>query len=84
MDKSTRLVVLVGETTNESEWVDWEIQTFYDKKKKLRGNTVKHLIAMRLRGQKKATLPKAVTDLSIKRINWNPDAFAEWLDTDLN
>lgn len=84
MDKSSRLVVLVGEHTHESEWIDWEIRTFYDKKKKLRGNTVKRLIAMRLRGQKKATLPKAVIDLSIKRINWNPDKFSEWLDTDIN
>lgn len=84
LDKSTMLVVLVGESTHESDWVDWEIRTFYDKKKKHPGNTAKRLIAMKLKGQKKAKLPKAVLDLNIRTINWNPDAFGEWLDTDIN
>jgi hypothetical protein len=78
------LVVLVGESTHESEWVDWEIRTFYDKKKKHPGMTSRRLIAMRLRGHRKAKLPKAVLDLGIRSINWNPDAFSDWLDTDIN
>ena len=82
--KSTRLVVLVGETTHKSQWVNWEIRTFFDEKKKLRGTTQRRLIAMRLSRHKKATLPKAVLDMGIRAINWNPDAFADWLDTDLN
>lgn len=84
LDKSTRLVILVGESTHESDWVDWEIRTFYDKKKKHPGNTAKRLIAMRLKGHKKAKLPKAVLDLGIRAINWNPEAFSEWLDINLN
>lgn len=84
LDKSTRLVVLIGETTHESEWVDWEIRTFYDKKKKHPGKPTRRLIAMRLRGHRKAKLPKAVTDLGIQAINWNPETFSEWLDTDIN
>ena len=84
LDKSTRLVVLVGETTKESDWVDWEIRTFFDKKKKLPGKTARRLIAMRLKGHRKAKLPKAVTALGVRAINWNPDAFAAWLDTNLN
>ncbi len=83
-DKSTRLVVLVGETTHKSQWVNWEIRTFFDEKKKLRGTTQKRIVAMRLSGHKKATLPKAVLELGIQAINWNPDAFADWLETDLN
>lgn len=79
------MVVLIGESMHESEWVDWEIRTFYDKKKKYSGRTSRRLIAMRLRGgHRKANLPKAMLDLDILAINWNPDAFAEWLDTDLN
>lgn len=83
-DKSTRLVVLVGETTHKSQWVNWEIRTFFDQKKKLRGTTQRRLIAMRLSGHKKDKLPKAVLELGIHAINWNPDAFADWLDRDLN
>jgi hypothetical protein len=84
LDKSTRLVVLVGETTHENEWVDWEIRTFYAKKEKHPEKTARRLIAMRLRGHKKAKRPQAVVDLGVKTINWNPEAFSEWLDTDIN
>ena len=84
LDKSTRLVILVGESTSESDWIDWEIRTFYDKKKKHPGKTANRLIAMRLKGHRKAKLPKAVTDLDVRAINWNPDKFSEWLDIDIN
>ena len=39
---------------------------------------------MRLRGHRKAKLPKAVLNLGIGTINWNPEAFSDWLDTNLN
>jgi len=84
LDKATRMVILVGETTSKSQWVNWEIRTFYDKKKKHPGETERRLVAMRLKGRRKAKLPKAVLDLGIQSINWNPEAFSDWLDTNLN
>lgn len=83
-DKSTRMVILVGETTHESQWVNWEIRTFFDRKKGHPGSTSRRLIALRLKGNRKAKLPKAVLDLGIHTIKWDPDAFAGWLGTDLN
>jgi len=83
LDKATRMVILVGETTHESQWVNWEIRTFFDKKKKHPGKTEERLIAMRLKGHRKAKLPKAVPKLGIRAINWNPQAFSDWLDTNL-
>jgi len=84
LDKATRMVILVGETTHESQWVNWEIRTFFDKKKKLLGKTEGRLIVMRFKGHRKAKLPKAVLNLGIRAINWNPEAFSGWLDTNLN
>lgn len=83
-DKSTRMVILIGETTHNSQWVNWEIRTFFDKKKGHPGKTSRRLIALRLKGHRKAKLPKAVLDLGIQAINWDPEAFVDWLDTDLN
>jgi len=84
LDKATRMVILIGETTNESQWVNWEIRTFFDRKKKHPGKTARRLIAMRLKGHRKTKLPKAVLNLGIQAINWNPEAFSDWLNTNLN
>lgn len=83
-DKSTRLVILVGETTHKSQWVNWETRTFFDEKKEHPGKTSRRMIALKLKGHRNAQVPKAVLDLGIQAINWNPNAFTDWLDTDLN
>ena len=31
LEKATRMVVVVGEFTQQSNWVTWEIQSFYDR-----------------------------------------------------
>ena len=68
LDRATRSTILVGETTHESAWVNWEIRTFFDKKKKHPGKTERRLIAMRLKGHRKAKLPKAVLDLGMPTV----------------
>ena len=72
LDRATKMVILVGETTHESRWVDWEIRTFFDKKKKYPGKTQRRLLAMKLRGHKKATMPNAVFDLGIQSNELEP------------
>ena len=83
-DRATKMVILVGETTHRSQWVNWEIRTFFDNKKKYPGRTQSRLMAMKLRGQRKATLPKAVQDLGIQVMNWNPGNLSSWLETNPN
>src|SRR5256885_17099529 len=34
-DRASKLVVLIGEETHASEWVDWEVNAFYRLKKTL-------------------------------------------------
>jgi hypothetical protein len=84
LDKATKMVILVGETTHKSQWVDWEIRTFFDKKKKSPGRTQRRLMVMKIRGHRKVTLPKAVQDLGIQVMNWNPGNLSSWLETNPN
>ena len=83
-DKATKLIVLVGDSTHKSYWVNWEIRTFYDRKKKLAGKTTKRIMAMKLKGCEKSLIPKALKGRSIQPMNWNPDKLIEWLDANPN
>lgn len=80
-DKATKMVVIVGESTHESQWINWEIRTFHDRKKKYPGKTINRIRAMKLKGCHDAILPKAIKDLSIPAMNWDLKAFYSWLIT---
>ena len=75
------MVVIIGESTHKSQWVKWEIRTFYDKKKSLPGKTNKRIRAMKLKGCHDAILPKTIKDLAIPAMNWDLNAFYHWLIT---
>jgi len=81
LDKATKMVVIVGEYTHKSQWVNWEIRTFYDKKRKYPGKTKNRIRAMKLKGYHDAILPKAFKDLGIPAMNWDLKAFINWLVT---
>ncbi len=84
-DNSSKLVVLIGPRTTSSEWVDWEIKTFYNMKKPLSGdNTWKRIRGMKLKGHDSAEIPSALYDRSTKVLNWDPEALDKWLDIDTN
>ena len=84
LDKATKMVVLVGDSTHTSYWVNWEIRTFYDKKKKLRGKTKKRIRAMKLKGCQSPLLPKALKGRSTGPMNWDPVALNSWFDENPN
>ncbi len=84
LERATKMVILVGESTHKSQWVNWEIRTFFDKKKKYPDRTKGRLMAMKIRGHRKVTLPKAIQDLGIQVMNWNPGNLSSWLETNPN
>ena len=84
LDKATRMVVLVGNSTHKSYWVNWEIRRFYEMKKLLSGKTRKRIRAMKLKGCENSNLPKALKDLSVQIMNWNLTALNRWLDENPN
>jgi hypothetical protein len=83
-DRASKLVVLIGDGTHSSEWVAWEINTFYALKEKLSAaNTWKRIRGMTLKGSEQATIPAALfSGRSTQWLAWNPEALDQWLDAD--
>jgi len=82
-DKASRLVVLIGPDTANSDWVDWEIKTFYSMKSKLsEDKTWKRIQGMKLKEQDNATIPGALVNRATKTMTWDPEALDKWFDTD--
>lgn len=82
-ENASKLVVLIGSNTADSEWVDWEVKTFYNMKKDLSGeNTWKRIRGMRLKGHEHSATPQALYERSTKVMDWDPDALDKWLDLD--
>jgi hypothetical protein len=83
-ERASKLVVLIGDSTHESDWVDWEVKTFYDMKEELSGDkTWKRIRGMTLKGSAGATVPSALGNRrSTKVLAWDPEALDKWLDTD--
>ena len=82
-ERASKLVVLIGDDTHTSEWVDWEIKTFYEMKKQLLAdNTWKRIRGMKLKGSQGATLPAALVQRSTKHLEWDSEAVDKWLDAD--
>ena len=85
-DRASKLVVLIGDRTHASEWVDWEVRTFYDMKRPLSGeNTWKRIRGMKLKGSDNAAMPNALMNgRSTMPLNWDPEALDKWLDENPN
>lgn len=82
-DRASKLVVLIGDDTHTSAWVEWEINTFYQMKAVLSGDkTWKRIRGMKLKGSDKATVPGALGDRSTKVLEWDPETLDKWLDAD--
>lgn len=83
-DRASRLVVLIGDNTHNSAWVNWEINTFYELKEPLSGgNTWKRIRGMTLKGSEQANIPNALYNgRSTQWLSWDPEALDKWLDID--
>ncbi len=83
LERASKLVVLIGNDTHASAWVDWEINTFYAMKEEISGdNTWQRIRGMKLKGADQATVPGALGDRSTKVLAWDPETLDKWLDLD--
>jgi len=81
LEACSRLVVLVGDDTHSSLWVDWEIRVFHDMKYSTSGDrTWKRIRAMRLKGSRGGLPAALLNGRSTKELDWDPDALDRWLD----
>lgn len=85
-DRASKLVVLIGDYTHQSEWVDWEIRTFYELKQAVSGeNTWKRIRGMKLKGSDNAMMPNALMNgRSTQPLLWDPEGLDKWLDQNPN
>jgi hypothetical protein len=83
-DRASKLVVLIGGNTHNSEWVSWEINKFYEMKEKVsKQNTWKRIRGMTLKGSDSAIIPDALMNgRSTQWLAWDPDTLDKWLDLD--
>jgi hypothetical protein len=81
---ASKLVVLIGDDTHNSDWVEWEIDTFIEMKTPLSSEkTWKRIRGMKLKGCDNATMPSALMNgRSTKELTWDPEALDKWLDQD--
>ncbi len=84
-DRASKLVVLIGDATHASAWVDWEINAFYALKEPLsKENTWKRIRGMLLKGSEQAVVPNALYNgRSTQWLAWDPEALDKWLDVAL-
>lgn len=83
---ASKLVVLIGQNTHKSEWVEWEVDTFFEMKKQVSGEkTWRRIRGMFLKGSDSALMPSSLMNgKSTKQMPWDPDALDKWLDQDPN
>jgi hypothetical protein len=82
-DKCSKLVVLIGDNTHASDWVEWEVNTFFRIKNQVSGqNTWKRIRGMTLKGSRGAKITAALGGQSTKVLAWDPEALDKWLDQD--
>lgn len=74
ISRASVTVCLISEKTYTSEWVNWELEESHKK-----GNKI---IAMALKGVKKAVLPKLIRELGLKFYEWNPDYLNQLIQED--
>jgi len=65
MEASSMVVVFVGKTTHDCEWVDWEIRESLD--------MGKFMMALRLSDERSLRMPKALREHRVKLLSWNQD-----------
>lgn len=84
LEKATKMVVVVGEFTHRSNWVNWEIQSFYDRYNSKSGDGDKRIIAIYVRDTDDIKLLKILRTCSIPRMKWDMDALSRWINTNPN
>jgi antiphage defense system Thoeris ThsB-like protein len=69
-DRTSKLIVLIGDDSRE--WIEWEINKFYEMKQVVSGeNTWKRIRGMRLKWSEKATIPGALGGRSVEVLTWD-------------
>lgn len=81
LKKATKMVVIIGKQTYKSDWVNWEIQSFYDRYNNKSGDGDKRIIALYVQNTKNIKAPGIIGTLDIPQMNWDMNALTRWINT---
>ena len=84
LEKATKMVAVIGEFTHESNWVNWEIQSFCDRYNSISSDGNKRIIALYVRDTNNTKLPQILRTYSIPQMKWDMDALAQWINANPN
>ena len=79
-EKCSRLVVLIGDDTHSSRWVEWEIKEFFRLKSSVGSDAAKRIRGMRLKSARGGD-PAALTGRSAPTLGWDPAALHRWFES---
>ena len=79
----SKMVVLIGEDSWQSEWIAWEVDTFFAMKRAVSGDrTWWRIRGMTLKGCAYASIPQVLNGQSTRALTWDPQEMHQWLDLD--
>ncbi len=84
LKKATKMVVVIGEFTHRSNWVNWEIQSFYDRYDSISGDGDKRIIAIYVRDTSNIRLLSIIRTYSIPQMQWDMEALGQWINANPN
>lgn len=85
LKSATKMVVVIGEFTYRSNWVEWEIQSFYDRYKDISGDSDKRILGMYVPNIPSNTIPpKILGTYSIPLVNWDMNILSTWINSNPN
>lgn len=80
LKKATKMVVVIGEFTHRSDWVNWELQSFYDRYDSISSDGNKRVMAICVRDTSNIRLPGIIKTYSIPQMQWDMGALAQWIN----
>jgi hypothetical protein len=79
-NRASKLLVLIGDQTHASAWVEWEVKAFFDLKNPVSsGSTRNRIRGMWLKGSEGGRLPASLVSHGLPPLSWDLDALYRWL-----
>jgi len=78
---TTKMVVVISEFTHRSSWVEWEIQSFYDRHNAISGDGNRRILGMYVQNtHSDIVLPNILRTYSIPLAKWDMHALSTWIN----
>jgi hypothetical protein len=80
LKQSTKMIVVIGKFTYRSNWVEWEIQSFYNRYNSKSNDGDKRVLAVYVPEASDKDLPRIIRSLGIPQTRWNMNTLTQWIN----